>query len=446
MDSVYIRELKHYSKDYLVDLLGVEVFGKLSDQSILRFDRDKSQYQFHYVGVILIDEMVINIYPKYIRDTGNIYDDFKQVISVIKCYDSSRDYITYEDIELDEVSSNLLPVMLFFVEDYYENGVYTIIHNIIEENGTGEIDWNRTVNNNLALIRDDKPYYTLLETKYKLNDIYDYFRLLHEYIVTECSVYLESVELLDLFDLTPVDVSDKCLDDFGELDFILGRLRMELNVEFNTHKQKLLQAMISYLSHKNLFNDESSLRVYGTTAFHEVWEKVCKEVLGDKLDKKLSQLHLPCSLSADYNGNDELISVIKKPVWMIKDKAPRPADTFIPDIVTFHDEVFIIFDAKYYYLHFDKVIDGQPGLESITKQYLYELAFKDFIYEHGFNQVFNAFLFPTEKDNVCNMGYVTLEILSNLGLEDIQVIMLPASVVYDYYLRNERMDLSKLKL
>jgi len=446
MYPIYVRQLKHYSKGYLINLLGEDIQEKLSNYSIIKFDSERGQYQFHYVGVIIVDDMIINCYPKYIHNTFKIKDDFKQVINVIKKYDASNDDVTYEDIEIDEISSNLLPMMLFFIEDYYENGVYTRIRNVLEENGDGEIDWEKTVNNNLAIILDDKPFYTKLETNQKINDLNDYLRLLHEYIITECSKYLEKNEMLDLFDLTPVQLSDYSLEEFGELDFILNRLQKELNVEFNTHKRKLLQVMYSYLSNKNLFDNDNNLVLYGTTAYHEIWEKVCKLVFRDKLDKKISKLTLPVPLNGNYNPNDELINVIKKPVWIIKDKPPREVDTFIPDIVTFKKDSFIILDAKYYDLKFDTTVTGQPGLESITKQYLYELAFKEFIDNYEFTTVKNAFLFPTEKSEIINKGKVKLEILHNLGLEDIQVILLPASLMYEYYLKNHKMNLSDLKL
>ena len=446
MYPVYVRQLKHYSKGYLIDLLGEDIQEKLSNHSIVKYDSESGQYQFHYVGVIIVDDMIINCYPKYIHNIDNIKYDFKQVIKVIKKYDSSNEDVTYQDIEIENISSNLLPMMLFFIEDYYENGVYTRIRNVLEENGDGEIDWEKTVNNNLALILEDRPFYTKLETNQKINDLNDYIRLLHEYIITECSKYLEKTELLDLFDLTPVQLSDYSLEDFGELDFILNRLQKELNVEFNTHKRKLLQVMHHYLSNKNLFDEEDNLVLYGTTAYHEVWEKVCKIVFRDKLDKKLSNLTLPTTLNSNYKPNDELINVIKKPVWMLKNKNPKEADTFIPDIVSISGDKFIILDAKYYDLKLDQDIMGQPGLESITKQYLYELAFKEFIMDHGFKTVKNAFLFPTEKSDIQNEGKVTLEILHDLGLKDIQIIMLPASLMYEYYLKNHKMNLSDLKL
>ena len=144
----------------------------------------------------------------------------------------------------------------------------------------------------------------------------------------------------------------------------------------------------------------------------------------------------------------KLIDVIKKAQWIYKDIKTHEADgTFIPDIVTFYKNQFIILDAKYYDLHFDENnLSGQPGLESITKQYLYELAYREFIKENNFSGVKNAFLLPKYGGEIENIGIVKLEILSEWDLEDIQVIMLPAGKINHLYLDNKRIKLEILRL
>ena len=46
---------------------------------------------------------------------------------------------------------------------------------------------------------------------------------------------MESKELLDLFDLTSINLSERSLHDFGSDKFIIEKLEKELKVEFNTH-------------------------------------------------------------------------------------------------------------------------------------------------------------------------------------------------------------------
>ena len=444
MKSVYIKELKYYSKDYVENLLGnnEKLLNTLLKYDIVNFNGES--YQFSYVGVIILDNIVLNIYPKYIKNEENIEKDFKQTLQVIKKYKNSNENIDYENDELEDISFNLLSIMIFFIEDYYENGIYNKIQNILEINGNGEINWNRTINGTFPIIKDNKPYYTELQTKYKINDLFDYFRLLHEYIITECSKRLENAGLLELFDLTPVEISELELEDFGEKDFILNKLEKELNIEFNTHKQSLLKSMHTYLTEENSLTNENYLTLYGTSTYHVIWEEICCKVLGDKLDKKISDLKLPKA----YHSNKKLIDIIKKPKWILNSGSSIPAKrTFIPDLVTFHEDCFIILDAKYYNIKFEEnTLSGEPGLESITKQYLYELAYHEFIKSCGFKDVKNGFLFPTYDLKVNNKGYVELEILFNLDLKNIQVIILPAREMNQLYLNNKKISIEKLNL
>ena len=447
MESVYVKELKHYSRSYLENLLSnnEKLLNKLLEYDIVRFN--DNSYQLNYVGVIILENTVISCYPKYIKNEKNIERDFKQTLQVIKKYRSNESF-RYENDELEDVSFNLLSVMIFFIEDYYENGVYSKIHNILETNGSGEINWDKTINDNFPIIKDSTPYYTELQTKCKINDLTDYFRLLHEYIITQCSKHLEKAGLLDLFNLTPADLNDLKLEDFGEIEAILNKLTKELNIEFNTHKQKLLKSMHTYLSQNNSFTRENYLTIYGTSSYHVIWEEICCKVIGDKLHKHLKNLKLPCKLNNKYNPNDELIAIIENPKWILNEgKIYTGKGTFIPDLVTFYDDNFIILDAKYYDIKFNEnELSGQPELSSITKQFLYELAFKEFIELHKFKSVKNGFLFPSCDLDVTNKGCVDLKILSDLGLENIRVIMLPARKMNQLYLDNKKMDIEMLKL
>lgn len=440
MKTVFIRELKHYPKSEILKILGnnEKIFNQLTEYAVI--DAENDMYHFKFVGVIIIENCVINCYPKYISNKDNISRDFKQVLNVIKKYKKLHDDFSYENEEMEDISFNLLSLMLFFIEDYYENGIYTNIQNILETNGNGEINWDRTINDNFAIIKDDRPYYTELQTKYKIDDLYDYFRLLHEYIITECSKRLEKSNLLDYFDLMPIELSDRTLDDLGDRKYIISKLEKEMNIEFNTHKQKLLKSMHDYLSNENSFTNENFLTLYGTTTYHVIWEEMCSQVFGNKLDKQLKDI-------VNFNSKLRLIDLIEKPNWISKEYSLRADNTFIPDLITFYKGNFIIFDAKYYNLTFKREkLAGHPGIESISKQYFYELAFKDFIEKLKFEGVKNAFLFPTYAEKIENKGYVELKMLHSIGLENIQVVMLPANEINQLYLENKKMDISRLNL
>ena len=190
--------------------------------------------------------------------------------------------------------------------------------------------------------------------------------------------------------------------------------------------------MHTFIEEKNSFSNKNFLTVYGTSKYNIIWEEMCSKVFKNKLNKTLQELNL-----RDYS-NIELKKIIEKPKWIITDiDEPKKTKPLEPDLITFYGDTFIILDAKYYNLNFDDdTLTGQPGLESITKQYLYELAYKQFIEDNYFRQVKNAFLFPTYNGNIENRGVVILEMLSSHSLEDIQVIMIPANKLNEMYLEN----------
>lgn len=126
-------------------------------------------------------------------------------------------------------SFNLLAVLLFLLQDYYENGSYSNTKEIIESNRSGEIFWDKTINETFAIIQDNRPFYVNLLTRKRVEDDFDYFKRLHECILTTASKEMKEADLLDLFEITEVDLTDEVLDDFGEKDYILYRIENKLN-------------------------------------------------------------------------------------------------------------------------------------------------------------------------------------------------------------------------
>ena len=64
-EPLHIKELKHYSKAEILEKISEKDFDKLLKYAILTKIEDRQTYQFNYVGVIIIDDLVINCYPKY---------------------------------------------------------------------------------------------------------------------------------------------------------------------------------------------------------------------------------------------------------------------------------------------------------------------------------------------------------------------------------------------
>lgn len=243
------------------------------------------------------------------------------------------------------------------------------------------------------------------------------------------------------------------------MEYILDRIAKELDVQFNTRKQLLLKTLYAYIANSSTLDDLDCFSMFGTNSFSLVWEKVCAEVMDNQLQKPIGGLRLPVPLAEQYRDirHKKLIDLIDKPQWAGTAPSGEPfvkqaEDTLIPDLISIVNAdgnyQFIIFDAKYYniQLEHNKRLRGQPGIESITKQYLYQLAYQPFAEAHQINTVRNCFLMPTDSAEVVEKGTVSLSMLSNLGLQDIQVRLLPAETVYRHYLENTKMDIRILNL
>ena len=85
-------------------------------------------------------------------------------------------------------------------------------------------------------------------------------------------------------------------------------------------------------------------------------------------------------------------------------------------------------------------MDHQPGLESITKQFLYQSAYREFITENHFDKVANVFLVPTEKDKPSLLARVSFsEVMEKMDKpfsNFIYMWALPAKEIFECYLYN----------
>lgn len=452
---LYIRRLKEYGVLKAVKASDLQKdMSDLLDEDIEIADVEAGEneylYVFTFVGVIVIAGRVLKCYPKYLLHTEKPVIELRQVIKVLEKYNSKEQIIRMFNDSSESRTFNLLAVLLFLLQDYYENDVYSNTEDIIESNGSGEIIWDKTINETFMLLSRNRPYYTELQTKKRINDEYDFFKRLHASVLTKASKELKEADLLDIFEITEVELTEEELDDFGDNEYILYRIEKELGVQFNTRKQLVLKTIYAYIDHSGNLYDTDCLSIFGTNRFNLVWEDVCADIMNNQRKVKLSMLKLPVPLKPQYDKEKTLLEIIEKPLWTITGK--NAEKTFIPDLISIikssQGYAFVIFDAKYYNarLEADIVPKGQPGIESVAKQYLYQLAYQQFIKDHEFVSVENCFLMPTEEREVIDKGEVSMKMLRNLGLQDIKVRFLPATIAYEYYLSGRKMEIEMLHL
>ena len=450
-----IRKLKEFGVLKAVKASDVQKnMADLLDEDIEVADVEVGEneylYVFTFVGVIVVAGRVLKCYPKYLLHANEPTHELQQVIKVLEKYNSKEQIVRMFNDSSESSSFNLLAVLLFLLQDYFENNVYSNTEEIIECNGSREILWDKTINETFTMLSDNRPYYVELQTRKRVTNDFDYFKRLHECVLTMASRELKDAKLLDLFEMDEINLTDEELDDFGDKEYILYRIEKELNIQFNTRKQLVLKTMYAYIERRGSLFDIDCLSLFGTNSFNLVWEKICADIMDNQLDVPLGVLKLPVPLKDGYDRKKKLIELIEKPLWTVTGKTAK--DTLIPDLISIckvnNQYQFIIFDAKYYNAQLEKGIapTGQPGIESVTKQYLYQLAYQKFIEEHEFASVKNCFLLPTENSEIEDKGEVRMEILSNLGLQNIKIRLIPADKAYDLYLSGRKMDIEMMNL
>lgn len=434
MKPVILQELKNYTLIEINKLLGFEdekckvIIRELQDKRILKLTKD-GRYSFRFVGMILCFNKLFFCIPKYVVHSDPVHI-MKQLLTLF------REYSKREKLEQDELESfgdlesmttyNLLSLIIFLLNDYGENGLYQNDKSVYILNGdNGEIDWDKTINDEYAIINRGKPIYLDYYVNSVIYDENDYFRLLHMYVLTNCSTILEKSGLRGYLGFPPLqfDVDEGA---FESKELILSKINSELSRQYIHRKQRVLKAVAAFISHYLMIEETGAIEFYGTRNFEIVWEKICSFIL--------------------HNQYDYVKDYIAKPTWKPIIGKGHETDTLRPDVISIFrgngHNYFLISDAKYYNIELSETnVRDIPGVGDVTKQYLYQLAFKKYIENQDLDIVHNVLIFPSEKEQIECLGKVTIEFLKALDLKDIIIMKLPTQIVFNMYIKYKRIDL-----
>lgn len=482
MQTLYIRELSFHTPASLARTLHTDVdkmthyVELLCAHGVLKLrtnddekdydacydDSIRGSYQFVFVGLVLVDDLCIIVYPKYLPFVEADEPDeattaaMRQIFRVLRKRGGS-----YSDIaamtEEGMRANDRLALMLMLLEMYDEYGVYSNYVRTIADNGPGDISWERTIASNLPYLRDNRPIYFDYKTNETDADAADFVMRLHRAVLTECSVFMQESGLATLLALDEVWLTDATVEDFGDADFITYRLERERTVQFVTWKQDVIDLLLRYVG-----EDDSTVRqdtpiCLGTSSFYHVWEEACKVAFDDALGRQLTELGVELAAPFDAIGSTKLIDIIPRPQWTVPagdgEEGCGDVATLIPDTVLLHHDragnsVFAILDAKYYTPELGANVSGVPGVESVTKQFLYQTAYRKFVLAHGYGRVVNAFLAPSAGDAIEHTGRVRFPGViadeeppfSNV----VELYALPADMVFDAYLACATLDNAEL--
>lgn len=486
MRTVYVRERSFHTPVSLARTLGIEVgdadryIALLCAHGLLRLrtgdepkeydplgeSAPRGTYQFVYVGLALVESVCIVVYPKYLPEVDPLCPDdatkaaMRQVFRVLR--KSGGSYASIAAATEDGMRANdRLALMLSLLEMYDEYGVYSNYVHTIADNGSGNISWERTIATNLPFVRDGRPIYFDYKTVETDADASDFVMRLHRAVLTECSRFMQESGLAQLLALDEVWLSDSSVADFGDADFVAYRLERERAVQFVTWKQDVIDLLVRYVRNEGMSATPDAPLCLGTSSFHHVWETACKVAFGDVLSVRLDELGI--ELAPPFTGMAEimrLIDVIPRPEWAAmgadEERACGEVATLIPDIVTVRGAggcaagggTFAILDAKYYTPLLGERVGGVPGVESVTKQFLYQAAYRDFVLAHGFSRVVNAFLVPSCGNAVEHLGRVrfpgVIAAEETPFSNEVELYALPAEAVFDAYVGGRQLDAESL--
>lgn len=396
-------------------------------------------YFFKYVGAAQIkDSYTILVYPKYVdtekinKEKKNNYSKFKLIMDVIERYDRKKiqNLSTVPDLINNE--EDILGIKLSILKDFYENGLFHKEKEEIYLNGEGRILWHQTVNRSEAFILNNIPFYLDFYTNTFTVEQKNIVKFIQSIIITEICRDLDFI--LDILGMEKVNLVDYELEEIGSNELILDLLEKELNVEFVTKKQNTIKALIKYIN-KHVNAHDEGITIVGTSEFNLVWEDICSHVYGNNLNNTFGEIGINAPLP--LKSNDVLKKFIEKPKWDILGLGEIVSSSTLKlDVLSINNKNINIYDAKYYNIQFEKnKVVGQPGISDITKQYLYELVFRDVI-ELNHLKVTNQFILP--KDELDEDGkivaYIKLNVFLKLGLQPIGVVLRDCETMYKRYL------------
>lgn len=272
---------------------------------------------------------------------------------------------------------------------YFSHGYYVEKETSYRKNGSGKIDWKRTIKRFTPYPQTDNSFvYLDFITRASSVNENSLITLINKYCVKKSFM---SIGWLFTDAIPHDDVS------FFNEDLFISILNNKISNTFNETNRRLFQAMKSIIINDP---DNSMERIFwGTYRFDRIWELMIDEVYGINSDDKRR--------------------FFPKTKWIMRigEKKQGENASLIPDTVMYLDNEIYVLDAKYYHYSQTESLSDLPSSSDINKQ----VSYGEYAYEHHpdgytYQDVFNAFLLPFDmsissySDNIyLNFGEAVCE-------------------------------------
>lgn len=343
-------EGQRYTKD--------NIPNEFLDSGYFNLNKDKTVTS-KVCGICIINKQTYLFLPKGVNETlesdrklkiaRRVFKSLLKYKDTIRLSHEENEWLGKENNEIESIDT-----IGWLINDYFKHGLYKEEYKKYENNGSGKIDWNRTIKLKLPIINNSEFLYLDLITNKNHINTNSIISAIHNNIICECSN-----EFGWLYDrknnLTKIDLPLTI-----EQQIIL--LKRKLREVFSGYQINLLQKMIIYL--EKVKNESIEFNIL-TPYYYYVWEAMIKETMGH---------------------NNKLQNYVPKPYWNINDKIYKTKQ--IPDVLIDKGESLIIIDAKYYSIITNEV-KKFPGWESIVKQMYYNLSLNNL-----YDNIQNIFFMP----------------------------------------------------
>jgi len=422
--TLFYIEKHQYSLIELKKVLGKECLAELVKKKVCN-EYSVEKLSFDYVGLILYNDLLICVLPKYESEEHENINRIKKIIQVLKQYKPKIE--EYDSLIFEETSNeltNIISIADFILDDFVQNGYYRKYKHYENLYDSGEIIWDKTINEITPFISRGRPLYLEYYTRGDVEDTSNIILTVHKYVLYCC--YKDFGEILSFSDIM-LDISSFDINIIGSEEFIISVLDKELSNTYVDQRIQLLLALKAYFEEqKGSINGDRTIYLYGTRNFQYVWQDICSFIF--------------------YNEYKYFKEYIPNPRWSINpDEAPIITDTFIPDIIKTTKNYFFILDAKYYGIaHNDEnnKLVNHPGVEDVSKQLLYSVALSSI--SKNYSNILNVFLFP--KNNLDSLikpfGIVNLSFITP---NPVALLYVSVEMVFDMYINRKRLTDSKIE-
>ncbi|HCY81664.1 MAG TPA: hypothetical protein DHV22_08700 [Xanthomarina gelatinilytica] len=362
-------EGKYYNINELELLIGSGYFSLVRSGIIIE---KELRAKLNFVGLIFAKKKFCYVLPKYYRAVKEIEINDNEIDLVqesLLIYGQTSFLNTPSLFDEDGViCSPKLQAAINIIRYYFEKGL--LAPNTFERSSSynDRVLWEKTIELTHPIIRDNVPIYVdPVSLKSKRNE---------SHLITEIQKWLttKAFELVGkmMFPSESISLESNCAEE--EKDYYFLVIESYLQNIYSDVEIDLLQNMLRFLN-KEIEMQNTEVEVYGTKSFHRIWELANKVLWNDQFE----------------NLQQSLPTII----WEYDSASFISTDTIIPDILIKTEDTFFVVDAKYYLPIFrgTKPI-GQPGVESITKQFVYEDILRKKYKDLNFK---NIFCFPDEK-------------------------------------------------